>query len=169
MSSLEKALPSLFRLDEEGWLRHANPWSVATRTLTYPFLAAAIWARLWLGWWSLALVALALLYAWLNPRLFAPPRSTKNWASFAVFGERVWLQRETYEVAQHHRTLPKLLNGLNAAASVLLAYGLWQLELWPTVMAICLSIAFKFWFLDRMVWIFRDHLPGSEDLQAWVY
>ena len=35
---------ALFRLDEEGWERHANPWSVWTRIATWPVLMLVLWS-----------------------------------------------------------------------------------------------------------------------------
>ena len=71
----------LFGLKGEGWLRHANPVSVWTRFAVLPLLALAIWSREWIGWWSLAAVALVLVFMLVNPLLFPPPRSTRHWAS----------------------------------------------------------------------------------------
>jgi hypothetical protein len=38
-----------------------------------------------------------------------------------------------------------------------LAWGLWQLEVWPTLMGLVLILGGKLWFLDRMVWLKSDH------------
>jgi hypothetical protein len=46
-------LASLFGLQDDGWLRHANPVSVWTRFAVLPLLAISIWSRDWIGWWSL--------------------------------------------------------------------------------------------------------------------
>jgi hypothetical protein len=71
-------------------MRHANPVSVWTRFAVLPLLALAFWSREWIGWWSLAAVALVLVFMMVNPLLFPPPRSTWNWASKGVFAERIW-------------------------------------------------------------------------------
>ena len=76
----------LFGLEGERWMRHANPVSVWTRFCVLPLLALAVWSREWIGWWSLAAVALVLVFMMVNPLLFPPPRSTRHWTSKGVFG-----------------------------------------------------------------------------------
>jgi len=51
--TLEERISSAFRMDEETWLRHANPWSVWTRLTALPLLVAAFWSREWVGWWAI--------------------------------------------------------------------------------------------------------------------
>src|SRR5215218_4741490 len=87
-STMSISVTRLFGLEGDRWLRHANPVSVWTRFAVLPLLALAIWSREWIGWWSLAAVALVLVFMMVNPLLFPPPRSTRNWASKGVFGER---------------------------------------------------------------------------------
>ena len=59
--TVEKRIASAFGLDDEGWARHANPWSGWTRVITtLPLLVAAIWSRAWLGYWSLIAIGVAL-------------------------------------------------------------------------------------------------------------
>jgi len=82
----ETKIARAFGLDGEGWMRHANPVSVWTRFAVLPLLAAAVWSRDWIGWWSLVPVALSLIFMMVNPLLYPRPRSTRNWASRAVFG-----------------------------------------------------------------------------------
>jgi hypothetical protein len=54
----ERRVASLFGLKGDSWMRHANPWSVWTRFAVLPLLVLAVWSRDWIGWWSLAGVAL---------------------------------------------------------------------------------------------------------------
>ena len=42
-----KGFATLFRLDDEGWERHANPWSVWTRVATWPVLMLVLWSFHW--------------------------------------------------------------------------------------------------------------------------
>lgn len=49
IKTLERRIASLFRLDDETWRRHANPWSVVLRNTALPLLILAFWCRLWLG------------------------------------------------------------------------------------------------------------------------
>ena len=79
--TLRRAAAAAFRLDAEGWARHANPWSGWTRFATLPLLALACWSRAWIGWWAALPLALLLAWLWLNPRAFPPPRRWDAWMS----------------------------------------------------------------------------------------
>lgn len=81
------------RMDDATWRRHANPWSVWTRATVLPLIILAVWSRVWIGRWSLVLVALSVLWMWLHPRVFGEPKTSRHWASRGVMGERVWLNR----------------------------------------------------------------------------
>jgi hypothetical protein len=37
-----------FRMTDDAWQRHANPWSVWTRFAAIPLMILAIWSRVWL-------------------------------------------------------------------------------------------------------------------------
>lgn len=84
--SFDKKVAKAFDLNKTGWERHANPWSVWTRFTVLPVLVLAIWSRVWLHEWSFVLIAAAILWMWLNPRLFSKPRSTNNRASIGRDG-----------------------------------------------------------------------------------
>jgi Family of unknown function (DUF6653) len=75
----ERRVAKLFGLQGETWMRHANPLSVWTRFAVLPLLAASIWSRDWIGWWSLVPLVLSLVFMVVNPLLFPKPRSTRNW------------------------------------------------------------------------------------------
>ena len=167
--TFESRIAKLFRMSDETWARHANPWSVYTRTTALPLITLAVWSRVWLGWWCLAGVAVALLWTWFNPRIFARPRATDNWASKGVFGERVWLARGTLSVPARHRLMPLVLSVCSGIGLMLLIWGLWQLNAWPTVTGNVLVILSKLWFLDRMVWIYEDMKDKNPTYRGWVY
>lgn len=166
--TLEKRIAEAFSMSDEVWARHANPWSVWTRTTVLPLLILAIWSRVWLGWWSLGPVAAAVFWMWLNPRIFPKPRSTKNWASMSVFGERVWLNRKAVPVPDHHRVAPHLLNVLSAIGTLFVIWGLIALDPWPTLFGAVIIYFAKLWFLDRMVWLYRDMDAVDARYQAWL-
>lgn len=167
--NLEKRVARLFRLDSDSWFRHANPWSVYTRTAVYPLLALAIWSRVWIGWWALLPTAAAVVWMWLNPRLFPPPQSTAGWSSRAVFGERVLMNHKEVPIPQHHLQMSRLLNGFNAISSIPFVYGLVVLDPVYVIGGIILTMAFKFWYLDRMVWLFEDMRNVNPEYADWVY
>ena len=168
--TLEARVARLFALDDQAWRRHANPWSVWTRTTALPLLILAAWSRVWVGGrGALILGVVALLWTWFNPRLFPPPRTTRSWASRAVLGERVWLNRKHVPVPSHHRRLPHLLNGGAALGALVVVWGVWQLLLWPTLTGALLVFSAKFWYLDRMVWLYADMQDANSAYRTWLY
>ena len=167
--TLESGIAKLFSMSNETWERHANPWSVWTRFTVLPFLVLAVWSRIWIGQWAWALTAIAIFWTWINPRMFAKPKSTDNWTSNAVLGERVWLNRRKIPVPRHHGRVPNLLSGISGLGIPYLIWGLWQLNAWPTVIGIVLVYAGKVWFLDRMVWLYEDMKNSTPEYSRWLY
>ena len=167
--TVERAIATAFRLTDETWARHANPWSVWTRNTALPLLTLAIWSRVWLGWGGRAAVRVVLLWIWLNPRLFPAPRTTTHWASRAVLGERVWLNRDQIPVPVHHRRAPHLLSAVAALGLPLIAWGLLRLEAWPLLVGCAFVYAGKLWFLDRMVWLYQDMMDVHPQYRSWLY
>ncbi|NJO80756.1 MAG: hypothetical protein HC827_21140 [Cyanobacteria bacterium RM1_2_2] len=168
--TLERKIASAFQMSEEAWARHANPWSGWTRFVTtLPLLVLAVWSRVWLGGWSLIPVITAVLWIWLNPRIFPKPRSTDHWISKGVLGERVWLNRDQIPVPQHHHRVPNLLNVVSALGAVLMIGGLIQLDTWPTMFGATLVIFGKLWFIDRMVWLYEDMKDTNPEYRSWLY
>lgn len=161
--TIERRIAALFRLDDEAWRRHANPWSVVSRNTALPLLILAVWSRAWLGWAALVPVAGALLWTWLNPRVFAPPVSFDHWTSKSVLGERVWLNRDVVPVPAHHRTAPNVLSAVGGIGVLFVAWGVVALEAWPTLFGAALVYAGKLWFLDRMVWLWHDTRDATEE------
>jgi hypothetical protein len=161
-------LARLQGMDAATWERHANPWSVWTRVPVLPLLALAIWARVWIGWWTLVPLAVLLIWTWLNPRAFPPPASTAGWASRAVLGERVWLARAAVPVPAHHHRLVAVTIAISLAGIPFLVVGLWRLEVWPVLLGLALALLGKFWFLDRMVWLFDEMAAQHPIYGAWL-
>jgi hypothetical protein len=158
---------SIFQMDDDTWERHANPWSVWTRTTVLPALIIAAWSRVWIGWWALVPGVIALLWMWLNPRFFGKPSSLDSWASKCVLGERIWLNREEEPVPKHHRFAPHLLNGVAGIGNLIVIWGVVQLAIWPTLFGAALAYAGKLWFLDRMVWLYEDMKDATPEYRAW--
>ncbi|MEO0088832.1 MAG: DUF6653 family protein [candidate division WOR-3 bacterium] len=165
----ERKISNLFKLNsDEMWLRHANPLSVYSRFFMLPLLAISFWSRVWFGWWSLIPIIAVLFWLWLNPRIFPKAKSTNNWASKAVLGERVWTNRKEIPIPKHHRTLPNILSIVGLIGFIFFIYGLYTLELSPTILGGIISFISKIWFCDRMVWLYEDmkHLP---EYKNWLY
>ncbi|OPX64882.1 MULTISPECIES: DUF6653 family protein [unclassified Methanoregula] len=154
--TLERNIAKAFALDDMTWRRHANPWSVALRNTALPLLVLAIWSRLWLGWYALIPLAIAILWIWYNPRIFPEPTSFDHWASKAVFGERVWLNRDSVPVPAHHRKVPKVLSAVSGIGMLFVFWGILVFDPWPTLFGMALVYAGKLWFLDRMAWLWED-------------
>lgn len=150
------AAKRLMKMDDQVWLRHANPWSVWTRFTTLPILSIAIWSRDWIGWYALIATALAVFWIWINPRLFPPVRDHGNWASKGVLGERIFLTHERSQLPPSHVKAARVLSGLSAAGLPLMTYGLVVLDAWATVSGFFLTALPKAWFVDRMVWLYED-------------
>ena len=166
--TLESKIAYLFRLTDENWMKHANPWSVWTRYSVLPVIVLAFWSRIWIGWWCVIPVILSLAWLFLNPVVFKKARSTKNWASKSVLGERVWMNRDKRDIPEYHKTLPAILNVISSAGMLLSIWGIVMLSVWPAILGISLAYIGKSWYLDRMVWLYEDmkHVP---DYQNWLY
>lgn len=143
----------LMTMDDDVWARHANPWSVYSRFTCLPAIALAIWSRVWLGWWSLVPLALALFWTWYNPRAFRPSTRSDGWAFKGTRGERLFLDRKRTPIPRHHEVMAHILTGISAAGALILAYGLIALDPWATIAGLAITILAKIWFVDRMVWL----------------
>jgi hypothetical protein len=156
-------------MDEATWERHANPWSVWTRFTAMPLLVLAVWSRAWLGRRAVVPMTVALLWTWLNPRVFSKPVSTDNWASRGVLGERVWMNRKNVPVPEHHRLLPNILSVVSALGGVLAIWGVAALRVWPTLLGMALVYLGKLWFIDRMAWLYEEMKDANPEYRGWLY
>ncbi len=156
-------------LSDETWRRRANPWSVWTRYAAFPMLVAAVWSRMWLGWWAIVPVAIVVTWLIWNPRAFPPPASTNSWASKAVLGERIWVGLKNDEVPTHQRVAPRVAIFFSAVGSLALLWALIVFDAPVTILAMLLVIAAKTWFVDRMVWLFDDMKDTRPEYRSWLY
>ena len=163
------AAARLFGMTEEIWERHANPWSGWTRIATLPLLLAAVWSVEWIGWGAVPVIAIVLVWAWLNPRLFPKPRTTDLWISRAVLGERLWVNRGALAIPPRHRAIPRALSVLAGLGGALALGGAIGNAIWPTVLGAVLVYAGKLWFLDRMVWLYEDLKDTDPRYRDWLY
>lgn len=164
-SAAEKAMS----MSDQTWARHANSWSGWSRLSTLPLLALVIWSRAWIGWWAVLVIALVLFWIWINPRLFPVPKSTKNWMSMAVLGERVWLNRKLVPIPTRHSLMANWLNLASAAGFLPFVWGLWQFDLAWLLLGIAMMMLVKLWFVDRMVWLYEDMSQVHPPYQDWLY
>lgn len=152
-------------------MRHANPVSVWTRFAVLPLLAIAVWSRVWIGWWSALAALLVVVLAVVDPLLFPPPRSTRNWASRGVFGERVWSERNAVALPEQFRSssVPAIAALWQVAGLAIMGYGLVRLELVVTVAGLALTQCAKSWYIDRAVLLFEDVKTRDPEYAAWEY
>lgn len=153
---MDKWLLKVFLPDDESWLRHANPWSVWTRFATLPFIILAIWSRVWIGWLCVIPVTLLVVWIVINPTLFKKPHSLQSWGSKAVLGERTYMQRRKTPIPKSHLRLVSILNVLQTLSVLVLAIGLWKLDVCLTFYGATTIYLSKMWFLDRMVWLYEE-------------
>ena len=166
-NKIESMILNIFSMSDETWQRHTNPWSVWTRFSVLPLLIVAIWSRVWIDWWSLVPITLAVIWAWYNPRIFKIPKSTSNWASMSVLGERVWLNRNNISVPVHHKIMPNILNIVAMIGLPFIVWGIWMLNIWAMFSGCIFVYAGKLWFLDRMVWLYRD-MKKHPEYVSWL-
>lgn len=152
----------LIGMDDRTWARHANPLSGWTRVVILPLLALTIWLRAPLGPWIWAVLALLILWTWLNPRVFPEPASLDSWMSRGVLGERLWLARKAVPIPVGHARAAVVLNTVAGLGLVPLIFGLWRYDLGLTLTGLSLTMGCKLWFLDRMVWLHADMTRRAE-------
>lgn len=165
----EHRISKLFRMSDEVWQRHTNPWSVWTRYLALPALVLAIWSRVTIGYAAWIPVLVVFFWIWINPRIFAKPKSTNNWASKAVLGERVWLNRKKVPIPEHFDRIIMVLNSINGLSTLVCLYGLVVLSPTATLVGLLGVVLGKSWFLDRMVWLYDVMREANPEYQGWLY
>jgi hypothetical protein len=155
-------------LSEQTWMRHANPWSVWTRYAAFPFLVLAVWSYHGIGWWSLVPISAVVLFLCFNPRLFPPPRSTRNWASMAVLGERVWLAERRAFLPQQFPWVFYSILVLSVANVLALAWGIYSSDMVLTIVCTINVLVSKSWSNDRMVWLFSERSRETPEYASWL-
>lgn len=168
--TLERKIARIFNLTDDNWMKHANPWSVWTRYSVLPIIVLAFWSRIWIGWWCLVPGVLSLLWMFFNPVFFKKPKSTRNWASKSVMGERVYLNRDRVGIPAIHRSpIQNILNSISSVGMVLAIWATVQYSVWAAILGIALAYLGKSWFLDRMVWLYEDMKDANEKYRSWDY
>jgi hypothetical protein len=151
---------------EETWRRHANPWSVWTRFAAVPAMILAVWSRVWIGWWSLAPVAVVMIWLfWLNLRIFPPVTEPGSWAAKGVYGEKLWLRNLSRGSAEH-QAIRRFLVVVGLAGFGFLIWGLVQLDFWPILYGATLVVLGKLWLIDRFGMLYDELNEDSERLDS---
>lgn len=154
---MKKIFEKSMSMDDEVWKKHASPWSVWTRVVTgIPVTFGSIWSIQSLGYLSAIPIGGAILWLWLNPRLFSEPKCTDNWASKVTFGERIWLDAPRDTIPMHHKNWVLFLSFSAGIGFVIGIIGAYLNLLLPTLVGGTISWFSKMWFCDRMVWIYQD-------------
>lgn len=167
---IDRKLEKIFRLNDENWMKHSNPMSVWTRYAVLPIIVVSLWSRVWLEWWCLIPLLVSIVWMFINPIFFDKPKSTNNWASKAVLGERVYLNRDDIEIpAQHKTPLYTILNLVAMSGLMLAIWGVVELSVWAAAVGTGVTILGKSWFLDRMVWLYEDMKDNNDTYKSWDY
>jgi len=142
-------------LNDFVWHRHANPWSVWTRFAAIPAMLLAVWSRVWLEWWALVPIAVVVIWLVINPVIFRPVHQPTAWVSKAVYGERLWLTGRD-RVPAAYRAVIRWMIAAALAGFCFIAWGLWRLEVWPTIYGATLVIFAQLWRIDRMSLLYEE-------------
>ncbi len=148
----------LMSMSDKVWRRHANPWSVWTRIPLIFVMAPAAYSWKYLGWWAVLPLSLCFIWAYLNPRIFAPVKAIDTWASKAVFGEKIFTERKKkgHRIPLHHIQVANILTISASLFALLMILGIVLLDAWMTFAGTLGSWLSKMWFIDRMVWLYED-------------
>jgi hypothetical protein len=167
----EQRIAEFFGLKGDNWMRHANAASVWSRFTVLSMLALSIWSREWIGWFSLIPITLSVIWMIANPLVFPVPRSTRNWASKGVLGERIWADRNNVDIPEQFAKsrVPMWSNVYSTVGLIFLTYGLVTLNLLPTIAGILIVHGGKLWYIDRMVLLFDDMKTRNKEYAAWEY
>ncbi len=158
----------LLGMDAEVWRRHASGWSVWTRFATLPVFFLAIWSHQWLGWLAACgLVALVVVWLWLNPRIFPAPKRFDSWHARATFGERIWLNRAIVPIPAAEARLALALSLVTGTGFVLGTWGAIENALTPTVAGGALTYAGKLAFLNRMARLYDRMRDAHPVYRSW--
>ncbi|GAA1697804.1 hypothetical protein GCM10009733_110900 [Nonomuraea maheshkhaliensis] len=144
-------------MSDQAWKKHANPWSVWTRFAAIPAFELAVWSREWIGWWSLAGVALVAVWLWLNVHLFRAVEPT-SWAARGIYGEQLHVDGK---VPAAHRVVLRLLIVAGLIGFAFIAWGLIALQIWPLLLGTVLLVLGQLWRIDRYGLLYEQHQSES--------
>jgi hypothetical protein len=106
-----------------------------------------------------------------NPLFFKAPKSTRNWASRTVLGERIWVDRNQIDLPKQFRSRASSLvaNAYSTIGMGFLAYGLIDLSILATVAGLLITHGGKAWYLDRISLLYAEMNSRSPDYASWDY
>jgi hypothetical protein len=161
---MKRIIEKSMLMNDESWQKHASPWSVWTRVITgIPVTFGAVWSIQSLGYLSSIPIVVAILWLWLNTRLFPAPKKVDNWASKVTFGERIWLGHSKDSIPKHHRNWIMFLSISAGIGFFIGITGAYLNLLLPTLLGGTISWFSKMWFCDRMVWVYEDMRSNIRD------
>lgn len=167
--SVLKQLAVLFKMDNNTWALHANPWSVYTRYATLPPDVFVIYFRTAMGHAFWPLIAALSVSLWHNPRAFPKPTTTKSWASRAVLGERVLLNKERCPIPDPYARDARKLAHMAGVSKIPLIDGLIYCDPFFTRAGLLLVNVFKTLFLNRMTHLYQDMANKNPMYRTWLY
>lgn len=165
----EQRFAEVFGMTDEVWLRHANPWSPWTRLSSMPLLFLSIWSRKWIRWWAVVPTLITALWIWTNPRVFPKPKSTNNWMSKAILGERVWLNKKNIPVPEHFERRMRINQVISSSGLLVAIWGLAKDSARLVVVGNIVFLAVKPYGLDVMADLYDEMKDSSPEYQSWLY
>ena len=159
--TLERKIAGAFALDDETWLRHANPWSVALRNTVLPILVIAFWSRSGSDGMRLFRLLLPCSGPGSIP-VFSPDRIARPLGIKGCDGRTGLAEPGHCSRAGTSPTAPNILSGVSGIGMLFVFWGVFAFDLWPTVFGMALVYCGKLWFLDRMAWLCEDMKDVSE-------
>jgi hypothetical protein len=158
----------LIGMDDAVWAKHAHPLSVWSRMLAAPVIFLCLWSPVWIGWYGAGLIAMALVWMWINPRLCPPPKTGRSWASKGVIGERIFINRKAVPVPEGYKRAAFLTSGLSALFMLGFVYAYYRLDVLAAALAWHGSAVAKYWFVDRMAMLTDTMADAHPAYTAWL-
>ncbi|MDF1695779.1 MAG: hypothetical protein P1U56_08115 [Saprospiraceae bacterium] len=166
---LERKLSKLCGKKAKTLAKNTNPFNVLTQYLLLPILIVLLWNRQWLGW--IYIFPLVLIMYWLIFNPVFPKYSSKNrWASKAILGTDIYLNRDKIPIPTHHKiVILQFLQviffcGVVGSIGSAIYYSICGVTIGMTVAYLTRS-----WILDRMVWLYEDMKDTKEELEQWEF
>ncbi|QKY21903.1 hypothetical protein B4589_015935 (plasmid) [Halolamina sp. CBA1230] len=131
------------RLESTLWDRHANPKSGWTRVPTGAAIVYAVYRR------NPRLLLAALLWAAINPFLFAPPETDEAWMTRGVLAERWWVREEGNGTIG--LSYPNVCNAGGALAFAYALVAAWRRRPAGAALGTALGSALKLWWIGVLV------------------